>query len=375
VRVKYTRERLDTSFTDAYRQWDLAAEVDYDNKFGQITRVGVRDSMLYIIQEKAVNLLYMNDRVLVGDGAGGSLVLGEGEVLATKFQNLSEEYGSQHQWSVIKGHSGDYFYDHGSRTICRIGGGKVEPISITKRFRRDVYDIAEVLGPESDVIHVFADAPVCTGGVVGWRDKRQSDVGFTFIVPGDEACPYTLRTLVFDEYRDVYMGKRTHHSPFYLRINNDFYSLNPAAAPWNTDEPFSQFFLHDSNTVGRTVFYAAAPRSMVNYSVNPMPGVAKVFDSAALFASPVAPDSVTVYTKSQRSAMTPFMSVDPWKAPAYKEGAWWMAFLRADTVIAGQDQGVDSYIRGEWMLVETRWASGLDLEVATAVTQYRPSYS
>jgi len=347
--------------------------VDFDNKFGEITRIGVRDSMLYSIQQRATILHYVNDRAITGDGTGGAFVIGEGAVLNTKFKTISEEFGSQHQWSVIKGLRGDYFYDHNKRTMARISGGAVEPVSISKRFRQDLYDIAELISQETDLLHTLVDAPVCTGGVVGWHDPRQGDVGMTFIIPGED-CPYTLRTLVIDELRDLYMGKRTHYSPFYLNINNDLYSVNPGGMPWVTETPLSQFYLHDSDVAGRTRFYGLAASSMLAYSVNPMNERQKVFDSAALFASPIAPTSIMVRTKAQNSVMNPFQAVESWKAPAYKEGAWRMPYLRADQVVGATDQRVASYIRGEWMTVETRWSSDQDVEVALAITQFRPSF-
>ena len=172
------------------------------------------------------------------------------------------------------------------------------------------------------------------------------------------------------------MGRRTHHSPHYLNINNDLYSVDPSGVPWASPaEVRGTFYIHDSDNVGRTSFYGMEPRCMISYAVNAGASTPKVFDSCSLFSSPHAPASMQVRTKSQLSQMTPFQSTEPWKAPAYKEGAWRMPFLRADAVVGGQDSGVASYIRGEWMRVESRWNTPSELEVSSSVTEFRPSRS
>ena len=97
VRVRYTPEHLEGSFADAYRRWDLAAYVDFDRRMGQIVRISSENGRLTSVQERGIIGHIVNERALVGDGQGGSLVIGEGDVLSTNFTVLSDQHGSQHQ--------------------------------------------------------------------------------------------------------------------------------------------------------------------------------------------------------------------------------------------------------------------------------------
>jgi len=376
VRVRYTPEYLEGSFADAYRQWSLAAYVDFDRRMGQIIRISSESGRLISIKERGIIGHIVNERALVGDGQGGNFVIGEGEVLSDNFLEISDQHGTQHQWSVIKSVLGLYGYDQRQRTFWSIRGGQFNEADTVLGFKSDSFRVSQLISDHSDILHGYPDAPVHIGGVVGWHDRKRKTVGWSFVIPGTD-CPVAFETLCINERNNAYSGLRTHHSPFYLLIAEDLFSVSPAGMPWSDPEggTAASFWLHDSSSVPRTSFYGDEPYSMLSFIFNQPMGRSKIFDSFAIIVPGAAPSSMIVRTDHQLCTLNPFISSEEWKRPQYKEQQWHVPFPRADVVAGGQDLGIASYLRGNWCNVELKYTAGGEIVAMGASAEVRETHN
>ena len=363
-RIKYSQRKVPGATYDSYRTWDLAAFEDFDPRIGPMVKISSQSGRLFTVSEAGLLAHSVNERGIVGDGQGAGLVIGEGEVLSPHVFHIGDGMGSQHQWSMIKGEAGFYGYDHRRRAIWRFNGESLEAISVSKHFSTDAHEVGDSFdGMDTDIVHVLPDAPVCVGGVSAWHNRRFHEVGWTFqLLNSNEANP---RSLVFSEEANVYIGERSHHSPFYLNIALDLYSVNPGSR--------GAFWLHEQG--GYTDYYAQGPTSLLAYVANAGATLPKAFDAAHLFATPQAPYSLAVNTEYQSYTLNPFISADKWKLPLYKEGAWRLPILRATAASPGQDLYLKSRMVGKWAEVEFAWRTTDEVGVANAETIFRISKS
>jgi hypothetical protein len=376
VRVRYTPEHLEGSFADAYRRWDLAAYVDFDRRMGQIVRISSENGKLTSVQERGIIAHIVNERALVGDGSGGNLVIGEGDVLSDNFMVISDQHGSQHQWSIVKSVLGLYGYDQQQRAFWSVMGGQFKEMDTVLGFKADAFRVSELISDHSDILHGYPDAPVHIGGVVGWHDRKRKTVGWSFVIPGTD-CPIAFETLCINERKNAYSGLRTHHSPFYLLIAEDLFSVSPAGMPWSDPQggAAASFWIHDSENVPRTSFHGGDPYSMLSFIFNQPMGDSKIFDAFSLIVPGAAPDSMIVRTDHQLCTLNPFISNEAWKRPEYKEQEWHVPFPRADAVAGGQDLGIASYLRGNWCNVEIEYATGEEVVAMGAAAEVRQTHN
>lgn len=375
ARIRYTHTYVPNSFSDAYRQWDHDAFRDFNHRSGPITLIGPLHGRLMSVQDSAISLHYTNDRALLDPSQGqGQLVLGIGERLSEKAQVLTDEFGSQHQWSMIKTEQGWYGYDQQKRKFWRVTGGGLDIISDRLSFRSDALSLSQVYSSLSDTMHRYPDAPVCIGGVTGWFDRKHNEVGWTFLLYDTESP--TFRTIVFNEKYDMYLHERSNHSPYSILLNEDFYQIDPRQTPGYGTSPIPTvgFWLKDRGS--RLNFFSTPQEASLSFAAHPMPVHPSVFDGLSLSSNDIPPAWFHAETEFQSINLNPFLSVLEWETPMYKENRWKMSILTATAVFGNGDHGygVGSRMRGRMLEVTFGWRSEHPVIVEAATINFRPSF-
>ena len=381
TRIRYSHRFEPDNLQNGYLSWDLAAYHDYNTFSGPINRIMADGSVLVSVQHRAISIHPVNREALLRDNASeGELLVGTGDVLPQKANVLTSEYGTQHQWSVIKTDRGIYGYDQEKRVIWRIQGGQLQPLSDMKQFSSDILGVSEYLSDHSDLIHLYPDGPVCSGGVVAFWDRKHGEVGWSWRIyePGElSAWIYHLDTLVYNEKLDIYQHQRTHHSPFYITLNEDLYSANPAQ--FGPDAVAGQvgFWLHDDPVAAAANFYGTQWEVLLQYVVNEGGPLVKWFMANHLHVNEVPPSSIHWATSFQTSELDPFSGAEDWMSYLYAENRQKgpIAPATAITGSALQDYEVGSNMRGPWMSAEWRWSSDQPVRVSFAETIFQRSES
>jgi hypothetical protein len=385
TRVIYSNQHTPNAFTDGYRSIDIAAQRDFDLRLGPINALRPIGARNVIVQSYGVSFLYINDRAMLSDSASsGQLLLGNGDVLAAKQQTITDQYGTQHQWSVVPTRRALYGIDANKRSVWRLeGGGQFEVISDTKKYRTEMYEIIEQgsNGDHSDIIENIFDNPVCLGGITGFYERKYQDVGWSFIFNNNTKVNKSIR---FNELIDGFTGSYDNLTAFYLPINEDFFSFNPNIFRSLSGTPTG---LGDAYIEGRRVdslgnpnnckFYGTTYNMSLKWVVNFEPDAEKAFDYIALNASAIDPLEINYKTINQDALQNPFRNpAEVWMVPSYRENLWRVPIRRADTVngIVNNIFSPNSYMRGTYMETELIYNTNESIFVKSALTNVRKSY-
>lgn len=239
--------KLDGEFVDSWRSFKVANSIEVEGVFGPINRlISFKESLLFY-QDSAVGTASVEEKSVIQDTSGVSLVLGTGTVLPN-YSYISRKTGCFHQHAVIASNSSIYHFDTRLRKIFRINGIDLslsDSKGISSSLDNDLS--GKILNTDKNVYNVEPT------GVHGVFDSRYNRVLFTFI-NCSKANPYTnyiyeLNGLVYlnipaGEYID-YLGT-TYYVPLGYQglaseiTPKDFYAY-PKSFTISYDEVFQCF--------------------------------------------------------------------------------------------------------------------------------------
>jgi hypothetical protein len=382
TRIWCSNQHLPNNLSNAYLIWDVAAYVDFDTSTGPINKiVGLNDTLLSV-QASSIWMHRINREALLPDNTSeGRLLLGRGDLIPSKPAVLSPVIGTQHQRSVIRTTGGVWGYDQKNRKIWNYSGGGLRLASDDLTSRSDVTNCSEFLGNNSDILNVYPDAPVCSGGVVAFWDPRNHEVGWTWRIyyqPTPEFGITTFaETLIYNEQYNLYQHKRTHHSPFYVTIGEDLYSAHPDYMGPNAQETGPiPFFRHDNPTAPYLEFYGGQEFAGLGWVHNTGAVVTKLYNGIAVHANDVPMSYMLFQTKYQEALLNPFLTAPYWLRPIHKEHSWRLPVPMATSIFPGGSPAeffVNSRMKGRYMYAEAQWASPLEVSVDSITTTYTPS--
>lgn len=216
TRIQYSDIKPQNSITDNYRSWPPLNFQDIDPTFGEIVSHQNISGRLLAVQNRKLNLMFMNPAGLLSVVDGSEVIMGDGgRTLAQRPQTLTT-YGSRHKWSVRKGKSNRgndtiYFYDAEKHAVIRWGGDGATPIS-------EVQLMKSFFSNNDTWVYDF-DNPTGLMGIAAFWCDRYKEFGLTFrghksYNPWDPAAPYTTGshvsitpgTLTFEQTTDIYVG-------------------------------------------------------------------------------------------------------------------------------------------------------------------------
>ncbi|MEO7397235.1 MAG: hypothetical protein ABIW84_01590 [Ilumatobacteraceae bacterium] len=392
TRIAWTDIYIPGSFADGYRVLQAANFRDYDYRLGQINKIVDLHARLVSVQEYGVNYHFVNDRQAMSTGvADSALLIGTGDVLAQKAQNVTDEVGSQHQWSMVKSDNALYGIDYNKRKIWRlIAEGGVEIISDTKKYRQQVYEIFEQGQPQNqseftNIIHKFDDNPVCHEGIVGEYDRKYKEVVWSVIYDQTIQSPKTNNSFAFNEFLNAFTGLRSVPTPFYFKVNNDFFRANPNIFPSQSLAPSTLGDVHVEDmgltTLGadnRVTFFGTLYPTRLKFVVNNYADNTKIFDHFFINSGPEPLNKITYTTMQQEALQFPFQVGTPqflYVDPTYKENQWRVIIPRATSVFGSINNiySVKSPMRGTWLEINLEYLTNKDIFVKSCVNMNRVS--
>lgn len=128
-RVWYSDVKSNGELIDSWRVFRQGNYHDLDYQFGPLTSLVNHNNKVFGLQENAVSLLSINEKVIIPDAA--TLVLGSGEGIQ-RHDYLTNSIGTKHQNSVLLTPDHVYFYDTKHKSIMRFNGQELSLISDLK---------------------------------------------------------------------------------------------------------------------------------------------------------------------------------------------------------------------------------------------------
>jgi len=380
TRIMYSNVHVNDGFVDGYRRFDPASFRDYDYRMGPINKISVLNHKLVSIQEHGINFHYVNDRAMLSQELSeGELLLGQGDRLSSKFQNVTDELGTQHQWSIVETENAIYGVDWNRRKIWKLSTDGFHILSDELFIRKRLHEIIEQATTDSDITTLLPDNPVCSTGVEGFWNKKFGEIGWSFIFDiADQR--YLNQTIVYNHLHNAFIGEHSYNSPFYMTINEDFYSFDPLTLPTNNPIPVDDrgtMWLHDDPTVASHNYYGRQETAVLHMVMNAGSSMAKVYDAYELVMNGVEWDRVTSRTEQQEAVADPWASGIKYSEPVYEENAWRVPepYATAILPVSNQLYLVDSAMRGMYIERIFEYDDGSEgIALRSVLTKFRRSY-
>jgi len=197
-RIHASQQKFDGENIDAWMIYKTADFIDLEGTYGPVNRVILKNDRMLAYQDYALATVDVLEKQTVSGDAGQATIIGIGSVLQ-RYDYLSKETGSKHQFGVIKTPNGVYHYDASIRKIFRVGEGlqsltDVKGIS-TWANKNLLYEIKE-----RD--RALATRPI---GVTTGYNPRFNQVYFTFYdYKSNDETSGKAYTLVYNELLDVW---------------------------------------------------------------------------------------------------------------------------------------------------------------------------
>ena len=121
-RISVTESKTNGEIVDSWSKNKFANYLDVDNKYGQITNLVAFKDKLYFFQDNALGVASVNERSLITDDSGSSLVLGDGGVLS-RYDYVLTDIGDSviNDKSIVTTGSTLYWFDNNKNVICSVG--------------------------------------------------------------------------------------------------------------------------------------------------------------------------------------------------------------------------------------------------------------
>ena len=380
TRIRYSDKMIIGSFVNSLRIMRVGNYKDFERRNGQILRCFNHLNSLVSYQENAINLHYTGERRAEVDSSVGSLMIGTGEVLESEVRILSNS-GIQHKFAAVQGDRGILSLDWKRRTLNLVSLGQVGTASAliannytkVKMISSYIYDLCEGFNKLTDAKNEFPDLPLTGIGISGGYDRKYGELYLSIKYNN------VAKTLMYNEDLDFFVGEVGFVSPFYLTLNNDFYSVF-----WNNSvNNCNKIYRHDIDSKIQT-FYGTTGNFNLSVIVNGLSednntvNYSKRFASLEIEASEVGFTEIKYNTLKQIGIHDSFDVNDSrfWIAPTYAEGKWKFPIqsqTNGSEFYSGNEYNNESEMRGEWLKININYNGNERQFIKSIITNYEIS--
>lgn len=128
-RILYSEVHINDAYVNGYRVFKSTYFRDYNKELGSITKLVTIGTDIMCIFEHGIGIIPVKERVISGEGSGGSIYINTSNVLPEKLNILSDNIGSQWKDSILKTPFGVYGIDTVAKKLWRATANGVELLS------------------------------------------------------------------------------------------------------------------------------------------------------------------------------------------------------------------------------------------------------
>ncbi len=338
---------------------------------GEIIAIEEFRGMMIAITKNQIFQIYLDERA-INQSAEGDNILGSTASFISDRTNILADYGSQHQWSILKTERGIYGVDWLRRKMWRVtttastNTGRnyltIEDLTETKFVQKWIYDIFEDFGEYTDIVSNLEDNPVQGIGIVTGRDKKYDEVMFTILFP--DGGTRGDATLVFSELSNDFRGTYSATPPRWMNIKDDLYTVKPYARGPLYD---STEFMYKHNADNYLKFYDTTEEFKLSFVVNGIGEgennktfLKKVFENLAVEMNDVELDTI-IYETDYQEGEYDFKTTDIADKSEYIDYEWQVPVSLQTSLIENVYEE-DSELIGKWMKVTLVYSPTSDAE-------------
>lgn len=376
TRIRYSAKHVHNSLRDGYKISEPDWYRDFDYRMGEIICIASLNGALVSIQESGMNIHIINERAATQDSTGEDLLIGKGDILSQKFKNITDQIGTQNQWSVYHTPLGLTGVDAFKAKIWFLKNDfSLDIISDSQFYSTRIVELLNRRATHSDILHKMGDNPVCDEGIVTGYDFKTGNIFYTFVLTDFNSLvrphPKIRETHCFNEKYWQWMGKMSFTPSMYPVINNDLFSFAPNQNEvWRHNQP-----LDSSGNPNYATFYGTSFNSFIKWVANENPEITKVFDNLNLPASGDIPFSIKFATEDQFLEYNPFIQNNLAHDGVYKENQWKIPIGTAVIINPTQSNiyAIGSNMRGKYLEIELTYNTRRQFYVKSALLYNRIS--
>lgn len=251
-RIVCTEQKSAGESIDSWSKSKFANTLDLDSKYGSITSLIEFKNQMLALQENALSQISVDDRALITDQNGASLVLGTGGIL-NRYDVLINNYGAGivNDPSVISSSQNIYWYDNNKNVICAYGSNGFHILSKEKKVQSFLNSLAQV----------------SNNTVTSFFNDKENELWMKM----KGTC------LVYNEYSDCFTSFYTHVPEYGLRFYDRLITLEG-----------KQFYHTDTFGEENEVKLMTAK---LEFAINENPYITKVFDTQDITGNLIDPNN------------------------------------------------------------------------------------
>lgn len=338
-RAYFSEPKTNGEFIDSYQIFKPASFIDVDSKYGPITHLFTDKNMLYYWQENAFGKFSVNERSLINDTNGNTIMLGQAGILS-RYDYISTKYGMR---------EGDMCACSAAQKVFWVD---INNKAIVSGNSEQAINYGEQLGVQNIINNIiFEDRPYI-------HYDLQNDELLCKISKNEQLIfntKYNIATSLYTRnYNDILNTKNHLYGLF---IDNDKY-LNIIKYNYLTKEESKNKFL--------------SPMEL-QFVVNPNASITKVFDNQQ-----IVPIKRNEYKSSLVDVIKASFKTDIYdKVYAFNSEIW--TDREGNILYAIPRWGNEQYgnrLRGKWMETEFTTNSPTDFTtISHVITKFRQSFS
>ena len=245
--------KLNGELSDNWRSFPIANKREVDGIYGPINKIlSFKDNLLYY-QDRAFGIASLDERSVISDTSGQSLVLGEGGVFPD-YRYISTNSGTVHQNSVVATESAVYHYDARLQKLMKYSG-QLQQLSdlngmssfLGNNIKGNITNIDKTLRSSGGTLPL---------GVHGAYDAKFNRVLYTFL-----SDYKVLKVTDFWQTADTTLPGITIPAGTLIQQGNNIYETNIIVTV-----PYSQPQLNPDFTDGRLFKAGKAPSHTLGYN-------------------------------------------------------------------------------------------------------------
>src|SRR5690606_17818336 len=230
-----SKSKLDNAVIDSWRIYPVNDYMQVEGTFGPINRIVNWTEKVISYQDRAIAHISTEERGTVQDETGAIIQTGTGAVLS-RYDYISKETGTIHQFSVVVTPTGVYHVDARLKKVFKLGEGLLplgEIKGMSTFFRQNI--INNVLAE---------DKPLTGSSIHGEYDPLFNKVYFTSR-SYSKKDPLKIFTISYNELLEHFESFYSFTPRMYISLGRRLLSLNPSVN--------SEVYIHGVNDYG--MFY------------------------------------------------------------------------------------------------------------------------
>jgi uncharacterized protein YneR len=258
-RIWHSKRKIDGEVVDSWRDFQFVDYIDVEGTQGPIQEIVVNKNKLFFYQTNGIGIASTNERAAVTSD-GGQVVLSNGKLLS-RYDYITKETGTQHQFSVVNTNKCIYHYDGNLKKLFQLND-KLECISDNLECISDNLGLFSKLNNIPNQVNQ-QDFTLNGFGVHGIYEPQYQTVYFTFL---NANLPDNNFTLSYNEKLQAFESFFSFKPRLYFRLDTKLFSTDDDNCYWHNKGEYGQF-------------YGEYYPSYVKFLTNESPTQTKVWDN------------------------------------------------------------------------------------------------